>query len=327
MTVSVIVPAYNAQATIDQTLKALTEQDYSGIYEIIAVDDGSTDQTSQIIRSYSKVKYIHQANAGPAAARNRGAKEAQGQVLAFTDSDCVPHKDWLSKLTQGFGENNIAVVMGSYGIANSHNPLAVCVYKEILFRHENLLSSFPKVFGSYNFCIRKEVFDQVGGFNASYRQASGEDNDLSYKVISAGWRIYFERKALVNHYHTQALSRYLKEQFRHGMWRAQMYLDHPAMAQGDGYTFWKDILEMPWALVSCCAIILSAFGIIGFKQSLVYFLLPFFVFEILFGIKIIMQFFGGIYLGFAMWLRAFARLFGLSTGILSILIKIFRKKN
>ncbi len=321
MTVSVIVPAYNAQATIDQTLKALTEQDYSGIYEIIAVDDGSTDQTSQIIRSYSKVKYIHQANAGPAAARNRGAKEAQGQVLAFTDSDCVPHKDWLSKLTQGFGENNIAVVMGSYGIANSHNPLAVCVYKEILFRHENLLSSFPKVFGSYNFCIRKEVFDQVGGFNASYRQASGEDNDLSYKVISAGWRIYFERKALVNHYHPTQIRKYLKEQYRHGFWRVGMYFRHPSMAKGDGYTFWKDLLEVPWSLLCTIGLFLTPWDFLSFKDLIYFLILPFLAFEIIFANRILHNIKDDFFWGFIMFLRSFSRTFGFSTGILFFFIK------
>ncbi len=325
--VSVIIPAYNAQAVIAQTLKALGAQHFLEPYEVIVVDDGSTDETSTIVQSFPAVRYVRQENAGPASARNHGAKLAQGEFLLFTDADCLPQENWIALIVLAFERTKAAAVCGSYGIANPQSALASGIHAEILFRHKHLMPDYPKSFGSYNVGIRKYIFEQLGGFNTTYRRASGEDNDLSYRLIKQGGVIYFERKALVNHYHTQALSRYLKEQFRHGMWRAQMYLDHPAMAQGDGYTFWKDILEMPWALVSCCAIILSAFGIIGFKQSLVYFLLPFFVFEILFGIKIIMQFFGGIYLGFAMWLRAFARLFGLSTGILSILIKIFRKKN
>jgi glycosyltransferase involved in cell wall biosynthesis len=313
---SVIVPAYNAQETIGLTLTALVEQDFQGQYEIIVVDDGSSDQTAQVIRSFPRVIYIHQSNAGPAAARNIGAKEAQGQVLAFTDSDCIPHKDWLSKLLNGFVTSDVGVVMGSYGIANDQSRLAWCVYKEILFRHERLLSDFPKVFGSYNFCILKNMFDQVGGFDLSYRNASGEDNDLSYKINSAGYRIYFERKALVDHHHPTQITKYLKEQFRHGFWRVSMYASHPKMISGDGYTFWKDIVEIPWSFCCLLIILLTPFGILGFKELVFYFLSTFLFFEIYFARIMIKNIYYEFFWGFVMFLRSFSRTLGLSTGIL-----------
>ena len=182
--VSVIVPAYNASATIGQTLEALSRQNCFQPFEVIVVDDGSSDNTADIVCSFASVRYVRQENAGPASARNHGAKLAQGEYLAFTDSDCIPHEDWISKLMEGFGQQQVGVVAGSYGIANPEIWLARCIYKEILWRHNTLMPDFPNSFGSYNFCVKKNVFDAVGGFNTAYRHASGEDNDLSYKIIT-----------------------------------------------------------------------------------------------------------------------------------------------
>ncbi len=325
--ISVIIPAYNASATIGRALEALASQDYPKPYEVIVVDDGSTDNTSQVVHGFSNVHYVSQDNAGPAAARNHGARLAKGEFLAFTDSDCVPHHDWLSRLMAGFTGDEVTVVAGSYGIANPENLLAQGVHREIIFRHHVLMPDFPKAFGSYNFCARKNAFQQVGGFNEEYRQASGEDNDLSYKFIGADCRIYFQRDALVDHYHSTSPVKYLKEQFRHGFWRVGMYADHAQMAGGDGYTFWKDIAEVPIAGVCLLGLVLSALHIIGFGQVLWFLWVPFLVFEILSGCFLMRDIFKGFFFGFILFLRAFARTLGFSTGILAFFLKVMEKKS
>ncbi len=230
---------------------------------MIVVDDGSTDRTAEIVRSFARVKYVHQPNAGPAAARNKGVQTAQGKFIFFTDSDCVPHDDWLQKMMPHFHDPKVAAVSGSYGIANKNSWLAQCIHAEILYRHHKLMPQYPKAFGSYNVAIRKAVFESVGGFDTHYRYASGEDNDLSYKIIKAGHKIYFERAGLVDHHHTESLKRYLFEQFRHGYWRLKMYMDHPQMVGGDDYTFLKDILEMPLALFGLIGLALFPFAFSG----------------------------------------------------------------
>jgi len=281
VSVSIIVPAYNASASLGRTIEALLKQNCFQPFEIIVVDDGSIDNTAEIAHSFGAVKYLRQENAGPAAARNHGARLARGQYLAFTDSDCIPHEDWISRLMAGFAQAEVGVVAGSYGIANPQNWLSRCIHAEIIWRHQHLMPDFPNSFGSYNFCVKKEVFEGVGGFNTVYRNASGEDNDLSYKIIAAGWRIYFDRKALVDHYHTAHVVKYLKEQYRHGFWRAKMYHDHPQMIKGDGYTFWKDMVEMPLSALLLLAVLGSVFHLISFGQCMSFVLLPFLIFEIL----------------------------------------------
>jgi glycosyltransferase involved in cell wall biosynthesis len=319
ITVSVIVPAYNASATIGQTLAALVKQNCFQPYEVIVVDDGSNDSTGAIVASFAGVKYVLQDNAGPAAARNHGARRAAGEFLAFTDSDCIPHEDWLSQLLASFGPSQVGVVAGSYGIANRTSILARCIYKEILWRHTHLMPDSPNSFGSYNFCVKKSVFDAVGGFNTGYRHASGEDNDLSYKIRALGWQIYFQRKALVDHHHPTRVAKYLKEQFRHGFWRVKMYRDHPRMMGGDGYTFWKDILEMPMAGFFGAVVSLSAFHHMGLRGAVCFVLLPFWIFEIVCACLMTQSFLEGIYFGCVLLFRAFARLAGFSTGFLSFL--------
>lgn len=324
MRVSVIIPAYNAAKTITQTLQALSRQDFKQGYEVIVVDDGSSDQTTRLVAQFPSVILFTQTNAGPAAARNAGASRATGEFLCFTDSDCVPHTDWISRLIDGFKAPEIAVVCGSYGIANPDNQLAFSIHQEILFRHAVLVPDYPKVFGSYNFAIKKQTFDAVGGFNTAYRCASGEDNDLSYRLLAQGNRIFFERKALVDHYHTTRVAKYLSEQFRHGFWRFKMYADHPQMVVGDNYTFWKDMIEVPWSLA--CAIILFCV-VIGLPLFSVFLFLlaSLFIFEIIFAKVMIKNIFKFFFFSYIMFLRAFVRSFGLSTGIAYYISKKIKK--
>lgn len=317
--VSVVVPAFNAQTTIRQTIQAILNQTYNNV-QIIIVDDGSTDNTASIVKSFQKVNYLYQDNAGPAAARNRGAGAASSEIIFFTDADCAPHPDWIEKILSGFNEPAIGVVCGSYGIANPQSLLARCIHKEILFRHEKLMPDYPKVFGSYNFAVRKKLFDEVGGFNTAYRNASGEDNDLSYQFIKAGYKIFFNKTALVDHVHTTHLIKYLKEQYRHGYWRVKMYQDHPAMMRGDDYTFWKDIVEIPLVfLTSISFVFLFLFPVwfnIFIGVSIVFFSI-----ELFYGLLITKTFYEGVYSSLLMLMRAFSRAFGLSSGFMQFIDK------
>lgn len=321
--ISIIIPAYNSEDTIRQTLEAVIKQDLSCESEIIVVDDGSTDDTAEIVQALGeggRIKYIHQENSGPAAARNRGVQEARGNIVFFTDADCIPHLDWIQKMMPHFFASNrdeTAVVAGSYGIANPGNLLARCIHKEILFRHHHLMPDFPKVFGSFNFGARKKIFNKVGGFNADYRHASGEDNDLSYKILAAGYKIYFEKDALVDHYHPERLFQYLREQYRHGFWRVKMYRCHPHMGRGDDYTFWKDIVEIPLVLSFLTALFLTMFGFSFFFVCALGILIALSLLELYFGKIITQSFPQGLFFGFIMGLRAFARTFGFISGLLN----------
>ncbi len=327
LSVSIIIPAYNCEKTILQTLQCSFDQAYKDIKDVIVVDDGSTDRTAQIVQSVKGVTYVYQNNAGPAAARNRGVKEATGDVVFFTDSDCLPQRGWIDNSIKHFDNPGIAAVAGSYGIANQNNRLARCVHKEILFRHRVLMPQYPKVFGSYNVGIRKDVFKEVEGFDVSYRYASGEDNDLSYKILKAGYKIYFESQSFVDHFHPTKIKKYLREQYVHGFWRMKMYLKYPNMIRGDDYTFWKDIVEIPlsfFIVLGAALSIISFLFVKIFTASAVLFL---FFIQAYYVCVMFNSFFDSFFFSFVMFFRAFARMFGFSSGVLYFLFNKKTKKS
>ena len=262
MRVSVVIPAYNAESTIGQAVAQSVAQAKGPMeVEVIVVDDGSRDDTAKVAES-AGATVIRQENAGPAAARNRGWESATGQIICFTDADCIPTTDWIKNLLDGFTDGEVGAVAGSYEIANPKSWLAYWVHREIRERHKRM-PSFVRAFGSYNVAIPGYVLRATGGFDPEYRQASGEDNDLSYRIIKKGWNIAFRPQAKVAHYHPERVWKYLQDQYRHGFWRAKLYQYHPDMIGGDDYTRLRDRLEPVFVLGILACALLAIFGILG----------------------------------------------------------------
>ena len=110
--VTVIVPVLNGEQTIGACLQALRTQTYPGRMQPVVINDGSTDRTSNVARGFTEAQVIDQANRGRAAARNRGIAESAGEVLAFTDADCVPRPDWLETLVRRLRERERRGIVG-----------------------------------------------------------------------------------------------------------------------------------------------------------------------------------------------------------------------
>jgi len=286
--------------------------------ELIIVDDCSTDNTGQIIQQYPVI-YLYQQNSGPATARNTGWKSAKGEIICFTDSDCVPASDWISSLVKNYASDEIGGVGGTYDIANPHSLLASCIHEEIFFRHLRM-PYYVNYLGSFNLSYRRKILEETGGFKETFRKASGEDNDLSYRVIKSGYKLVFTKDAKVAHYHPHNLKKYLKQQFWHGFWRMKLYRDNPDMMKGDSYGGGFDFIEPPLALL--------VLGLLPFV-----FLFPFYllitallVFELLIPLPMILSIVkrtGDIkYSAFlpVRFLRGYARGLGMALGIYRFLI-------
>jgi GT2 family glycosyltransferase len=252
---SIIIPAYNAEATLAECLEACMAQTHPDC-EIIVVDDGSMDRTAEIAKDFD-VQYVHQENAGPAAARNNGARIASGDVIALTDSDCIAEPNWIEELINGFDADNVVAVGGTYGIANESSPLARIIHEEIQIRHEKF-SDTVDFLGSFNVAYKKDIFLEVGGFDENFRAASGEDNDLAYRLHDTGGTMRFVPTAVVNHYHPTKLFPYLRTQMNHGFWRMKLYAIHPNRSGGDNYAGKLDFAGPPLALLSLLLYPLSA---------------------------------------------------------------------
>ena len=242
---SVIIPAHNAADTLEQCLRACLDQTHAPV-EVIVVDDGSTDGTADIAAGLP-VTYIRQKQRGPAAARNFGAGKASGGILVFTDSDCVPARTWIERLLKGFDAADIVAVGGSYGIANPESRLARIIHAEIRARHEDMGDEVDFL-GSFNVAYRNTAFRDAGGFDESFTQASGEDNDLAYRLSKLG-RLRFVKDAIVDHHHPEKLGPYLRSQARHGFWRMKLCAKHPSRARGDHYASLLDLSAPPLSLL------------------------------------------------------------------------------
>lgn len=237
MDFSVIIPAFNAEKTIAASLKSLAEQSIlSDRYEIIVVDDGSTDRTADIVQSYP-VRYLHQNNQGPAAARNRGACLAEGNIILFTDADCVPDRRWIEEMTAPFLKNSgISGVKGAYRTRQS-SLTARFAQAEFEDRFDLLKKScFIDMVDTYSAAFKKKVFLAAGGFDSSFPVANNEDTELSYRLVSQGHRLVFNPRAFVFHTHPDTLKKYLKVKFWRGYWRMVVYARYPGKAVKDSYT-------------------------------------------------------------------------------------------
>ncbi|MBI5094227.1 MAG: glycosyltransferase [Candidatus Hydrogenedentes bacterium] len=245
MRVAVVIPAFNAKTTLDRCLDACLRQTRPAD-EIVVVDDGSTDETPRIAEAHG-VHCIVQQRQGPAAARNAGTRAARADIVVFTDSDCVPEPEWLERLLDGFAPG-VAGVGGGYGIENSGSWLARAVHEEIRTRHAALGLEVDYL-GSFNVAYRKEVFEAAGGFDETFTAASGEDNDLAYRIQDAGGTLRYVRNARVGHFHPERLWPYLRTQQRHGYWRMKLYRKHPGRAaRGDKYAGAVDLICPPLSL-------------------------------------------------------------------------------
>ena len=241
MEVSVVNPAYNAEKTIERALDSLFNQTFEGRVEVIVVNDGSKDKTQEIVKniikkSKSKITLISQKNQGPAAARNAGAKAAKGKIVLFTDSDCVPEKDWVKEMLEPFKEKGIVGVQGRYRIFNKEKVVARFVQYEIEERYKRMeKQKYIDFIGSYSAGYRRDVFLEFDGFDTSFKKASGEDPEISYRMADKGLKMVFAPNAIVYHSHPESLKKYLKMKYGRGYWGNLLYKKHPEKKMGQSY--------------------------------------------------------------------------------------------
>jgi len=234
---SVIIPAYNAKDTIRDCLNSLINQSINKEeYEIIVVDDGSTDGTGQIVSEYP-ITYIRQSNHGPASARNHGSRNSQGEILLFTDSDCLPVFNWIEEMTNPLKDSNVVAVKGVY---RTRQRSLIARFAQLEFEERYELLKKAKYIDMVDTCsaaFRKAVYLQAGGFDESFPLANNEDTDLSYRLSLMGHKMVFSSEAVVYHLrHPDTIWRYVKQKIWRGYWRIMVYKRFPKKAIKDTYT-------------------------------------------------------------------------------------------
>jgi GT2 family glycosyltransferase len=225
--ISVVVCAFNAERTMEACLESLWDLPYPR-YEVIVVNDGSTDGTLEIARRYEggRLRIIDQQNLGLSAARNVGTAAARGEIVAFTDSDCVVDPDWLTYLAYKLRDGFVAV--GGPNLPPPENGLVPSVVAVSpggpthVLLDDDLAEHIP----GCNMAFRKSALEEIHGFDPVYTSA-GDDVDLCWRLQNAGYPIGFSPVALVWHFRRHTVRAYLKQQMGYGKAEALLSFKHP----------------------------------------------------------------------------------------------------
>jgi glycosyltransferase involved in cell wall biosynthesis len=234
--ISVIVPVYNAAETLGPCLQALLDQTVpKGAYEVLVVDDGSTDATAEIARGYD-VRILSQPHQGPTRARNRGVAEANGVIVLFTDADCVPARDWIEQMVKPLADPEIVGVKGAYA-TQQRKIIPRFVQLEFEGRYR-LLGRYRYIdfVDTHAAAFRKAIIRAVGGFDPAIPGPTAEDADLSYRISRGGHKMVFNPAAIVYHIHPTRWPDYLRAKFWRACWRMSAYRKHPGKMVKDSYT-------------------------------------------------------------------------------------------
>jgi O-antigen biosynthesis protein len=235
--VSVVVASYNGARTLAACLQSLCRLNYPD-YEVILVDDGSTDSTREIAAAFPTVRVIHQENLGLSAARNRGIAAATGDVVAFTDSDCRADEDWLYYLMGDLWRGKFSGIGGHNLLPPDDSAIAAAVMVSPGGpAHVMLTDTEAEHIPGCNMAFYRRALNEIGGFDPVFTKA-GDDVDLCWRLQQQGHKIGFSSAGFVWHYRRSTVRAYLKQQNGYGEAEALLLRKHPQYFNSAGRSRW-----------------------------------------------------------------------------------------
>jgi cellulose synthase/poly-beta-1,6-N-acetylglucosamine synthase-like glycosyltransferase len=221
--VSVVIPFHNSEMTLHHCLEGVFTQNFQP-FELILADNNSTDKSALIARQFAakhrgRFSYLVEPKRGPSAARNAGIRSARGEIIAFTDSDCIPDENWLRHISQAFDKPSIGAVAGK--IIGSKSANSVEAFHALFTlkggKEEKIYESFSLNAGGFataNFAVRRDLFEKLGGFDES--RSFGEDHDLCARIYKSGHSIKYIPSGIVYHLHRSDLVSTCSQAFHFG---------------------------------------------------------------------------------------------------------------
>ncbi|MBX3734632.1 MAG: glycosyltransferase [Verrucomicrobiae bacterium] len=243
--VSVVVASYNGDATLRSCLQSLEALNYPD-YEVLLVDDGSTDSTPAVASEFPAVRYFrHAMNQGLGVARNTGIAAATGEIVAFTDSDCRPDEDWLRHLVGDLLNSRFVGIGGHNFLPPDDAPTAACVMVSPGGpAHVMLTDRIAEHIPGCNMAFYKWALESVGGFDPIYRTA-GDDVDICWRLQQRNYRIGFSAAGFVWHYRRNTVGAYLRQQSGYGAAEALLERRHPENFNRFGGSIWHGRIYSP----------------------------------------------------------------------------------
>ena len=230
---SVVVPAHNAAGTIGACVAALRHQIIDRPFEIIVVDDGSSDETAAVARA-AGATVLTTPRGRPAAARNAGIRAARGEIVCCTDADCTPRPDWLAQIVHPFDDPALVACKGTYATCQT-SLVARFVQLEYEDKYD-LLHEQTRIdfIDTYSAAYRRDVLLANDGFDERFDYL--EDQELSFRLAARGYHMVFQPAAVVKHLHSATVRAYLRKKGIIGYWKAQVVRRFPGRAAADSHT-------------------------------------------------------------------------------------------
>ena len=225
--ISIIVPAYNRADEIEEFLSSFEKQSVKN-FEVIIVDDGSTDNLKEVIEKYQKklqINYYFQQNRGPGSARNLGMSKANGDIFVFIDSDCTVPKNYIENLQNHLSQNDFDAFGGPDTYKENFSSFLKAVnYAMTSFigtggtrgAKKSVAKYYPR---SFNMGIKKEVYQKIGGMG---KLRHGQDMDFSNRIYQAGFKVKYLSDVIVYHKRRTSLKKFLKQIFNWGIARINL---------------------------------------------------------------------------------------------------------
>ena len=236
--VSVVVACYNGERTLKACLDSLTRLHYPQ-YEIILVDDGSTDSTPGIAKEFPIVRCVRQDNHGLSVARNTGITAATGEIVAFTDADCRADEDWLYYMVGDLLRGEFVGLGGHNFLPPDDSFVAAAVMVSPGGpAHVMLTDREAEHVPGCNMVFYKWALEEIGGFDPVFRKA-GDDVDICWRLQERGYRIGFSHAGLVWHYRRSTVPAYLRQQAGYGEAEALLMRKHPEYFNFFGGGIWR----------------------------------------------------------------------------------------
>lgn len=263
--VAVIVPVRNGSQQLPACLAALRGQDYPAEqYEVIVVDDASTDGTPRLVAEQANLNWQggaaelrleEQEWGGAGRARNRGVNESHAELVLFTDADCEPVANWISAMVEPFADPQVACVAGGY-LTRQTSWVARLAQADFEQRYRRLAAhATVDIAFTHSAAYRRDVFLDLKGFDERMPN-DGDDLELAYRLAQSGRRIVYAPDGLVFHRHPETLVEYARKKFGRGFWRTLVYKRYPAKVAHDSYTPQLLKLQVLVAgLVAACALL------------------------------------------------------------------------
>jgi len=235
---SVIICSYNGASTVESCLRSMERIKYPE-YEVIFVDDGSTDGTQEILKKFPWVRNIRQRNMGLSYARNVGMNAARGEIIVYTDSDCEADEDWLYYLALAMVRSPHAGMGGPNLIPDEGSWVADCVgLSPGGPTHVMINDREAEHVPGCNMAYYTRVAKEINGFDSQFR-AAGDDVDFIWRLQHAGYTIGFAPAAQVWHYRRNTVKAYLKQQRGYGTAEALLKYKHPDHFNTLGASHWR----------------------------------------------------------------------------------------